>query len=94
MTAMVMAPRGITLVVEPRDADERLVTTAGDIYVAAFEPTATAQEASLQDVSLQNGQFPQPKLNSTFDAHQEPVVFISYYVANCTATTLFELQFS
>ena len=41
------SPEGITLVVEPRDADERLVTTAGDIYVAAFEPTATAQEASL-----------------------------------------------
>jgi hypothetical protein len=40
-------PEGVTLVVEPRDADERLVTTAGDIYVAAYEPTATAQEASL-----------------------------------------------
>jgi hypothetical protein len=37
------SPEGITLVVEPRDADERLVTTAGDIYVAAFEPTATAE---------------------------------------------------
>ena len=40
-------PEGVTLVVEPRDADERLVTTAGDIYVAAYEPTATAQEARL-----------------------------------------------
>ena len=40
-------PEGVTLVVEPRDADERLVTTAGDIYVAAYEPTAAAQEASL-----------------------------------------------
>lgn len=40
-------PEGVTLVVEPRDADERLVTTAGDIYVAAYEPTATAQQADL-----------------------------------------------
>ena len=40
-------PEGVTLVVEPRDADERLVTTAGDIYVAAYEPTAPAQQADL-----------------------------------------------
>ena len=40
-------PEGVTLVVEPRDADERLVTTAGDIYVAAYEPTAPAQQAGL-----------------------------------------------
>ncbi len=40
-------PEGVTLVVEPRDADERLVTTAGDLYVAAYEPTATAQQADL-----------------------------------------------
>ena len=40
-------PEGVTLVIEPRDADERLVTTAGDIFIAAYEPTATAQQADL-----------------------------------------------
>jgi hypothetical protein len=41
------APEGVTLVIEPRDADERLVTTAGDIFITAFEPTAKAQQSDL-----------------------------------------------
>ena len=41
------SPEGVTIVIEPRDADERLVTTAGDIFIAAYEPTVTAQQSDL-----------------------------------------------
>ena len=41
------SPEGVTIVIEPRDADERLVTTAGDIFIAAYEPTVTAQQTDL-----------------------------------------------
>ena len=42
------SPEGVTIVIEPRDADERLVTTAGDIFIAAYEPTVTAQQTDFR----------------------------------------------
>lgn len=35
---------GLTLVVEPRDADERLVTAGGDLTITAYEPPQSAQQ--------------------------------------------------
>lgn len=35
---------GLTLVVEPRDADERLVTAGGDLLVTVYAPPASAQQ--------------------------------------------------
>jgi hypothetical protein len=35
---------GLTLVVEPRDADERLVTTSGDLEVTVYAPPQSAQQ--------------------------------------------------
>lgn len=35
---------GLTLVVEPRDADERLVAVAGDLAVTVYEPPHNAQQ--------------------------------------------------
>ena len=38
---------GLTLVVEPRDADERLVAVAGDLAVTVYEPPIQAQQTEL-----------------------------------------------
>jgi len=38
---------GLTLVVEPRDADERLVAVAGDLVVTVYEPPQHAQQTNL-----------------------------------------------
>jgi hypothetical protein len=38
---------GLTLVVEPRDADERLVAVAGDLTVTVYEPPQHAQQTNL-----------------------------------------------
>ena len=38
---------GLTLVVEPRDADERLVAVAGDLAVTVYEPPLQAQQTEL-----------------------------------------------
>ncbi len=41
------ASEGLTLVVEPRDADERLVAVAGDLVVTVYEPPQHAQQTNL-----------------------------------------------
>lgn len=38
---------GLTLVVEPRDSDERLVAVAGDLAVTVYEPPLQAQQTEL-----------------------------------------------